>query len=70
MDPVKKRMVFNYPDEIVYTGDMIEGPDERYKMTEDGSMFIEPLGQYINPALDPSFSEMMHQLRLTMEVTL
>ena len=49
MDPVKKRMVFNYPDEIVYTGDMIEGPDDGYKMTEDGAMFIEPLGQYINP---------------------
>ena len=42
MDPVKKRMVFNYPDEIVYTGDIIKGPDERYKMTEDGAMFIEP----------------------------
>ena len=35
MDPVKKRMVFNYPDEIVYTGDMIEGPGDMIEGPDD-----------------------------------
>ena len=64
MDPVKKRVVFKYPDEIIFTGDMIQGPNVDYQMVADGSMFVEPLGDWINPAEELSFITNDEELKI------